>query len=291
MSNEKKKWGDRFDGVWVKDVDSLHAIMPHIYNRRTQCEVYMIKEFDITELIKYIEKQNKKHPQFKTTVFHAILLGVGKIIYHRPLLNRFIMARRTYQRKWIELSFVVKKEFNDKAEETMMNLRIEPEMTLDSLSEKIDAFVKKARVDSQNSTEDTMALLANLPRPVLTFIVWLIKVLDKWGKLPRFIWEGDINYSTMILTNLGSIKSPAVYHHLNEYGTASMVAAIGTIKKQPLFDEQGQVKEIRDVVEVGVTVDERIADGFYFARSLDIMDKMLKNPALFNKRIDEALDE
>ena len=291
MEERKRKWGDRFDGYWVRDVDALHAIMPYVYNRRTQSEVYVLQEFDVTKLLKYIEKQNKLHPEYKTTVFHALLYGMGKIVYHRPLLNRFIAAGRTYQRHDIHLSFIVKKEFSDHSEEAMLKEKVMPDWTMNSLSQYIYSKVHEAKEGKENVTEDVMDSLAKLPRPLLSVIAWVIKKMDTYGKLPRSIWEGDINYGTVLLTNLGSIKGPAVYHHLSEYGTASIIAAIGTMRKKPIYDDKGQLKELRDVVDIGVTIDERIADGFYFSKSLRLLDKMLDKPELFNQKIEESIDE
>ncbi len=291
MADRKRRWGDRLDGYWVRDIDPLHVVMPHIYNRRTEGEVYLLQEFDVTNLLKYIEKQNKKHPEYKTTVFHALLFGIGKIIYHRPLLNRFISAGRTYQRYDISIGFLVKKEFSDTSEEAMLNEVVKPDWTLDGLSSYIHSKVTTARSGQENSSEDTVAVLAKLPRPLLSFAAWLIRTLSTYGKLPRVVWDGDINYTTVLCTNLGSIKAPAVYHHLNEYGTASIIVAVGTMQKKPIFDNQGKYLETRDVIEIGITIDERIADGFYFAKSLRILDKLLENPALFEKKIEEAIDD
>ena len=291
MDKRKKKWGDRFDGSWVRDMDTLHVIMPHVYNRRTDSEVYAQQELDVTELLKYLEVKNKEHPEYRTTLFHAILFGMGKLIYHRPLLNRFIAARRTYQRYDIDLAFMVKKQFNDASEEAMLRETVQADWTLDSLSQHIHDQVKQAKGNKDNSTEDTMAVLAKLPRPLLALVAKLVKTLDKFGKTPRFLWEGDINYSTVLLTNLGSIKGPAVYHHLSEYGTVSIIAAIGTLRKKPISDEAGKIVDYRDVVDIGVTLDERIADGFYFIRSLKILEKLLENPALFELEIEVNIDE
>lgn len=291
MDKRKKKWGDRFDGYWVKDMDALHVIMPHIYDRRSDSEVYAQQEFDVTKLLEYIEKRNLEHPEYKTTIFHAILFGIGKLIYHRPLLNRFIAARRTYQRYNVDLAFMVKKQFADTSEEAMLKETVQPSWTLDSLSKYIHDMVKEAKDNKANSSEDTIDVLAKLPRPLLAFVVSIIRFLDKHGKLPLFITSGDINYSTIILTNLGSIKGPAVYHHLSEYGTASIIAAIGTIEKRPVYGEDGSLSGHRSVVEIGVTLDERLADGFYFIRSLQMLNKMFDDPSLFELPIEVSIDE
>ena len=93
--------------------------------------------------------------------------------------------------------------------------------------------------------------------------MWGFRTLDFFGKMPKALTDEDINYSTVALSNLGSIRCPAVYHHLNNYGNNSIMVTIGTIHKEEVFQPDGS-RAVRDIVDVGVTLDERIADGFYF---------------------------
>ena len=58
-----------------------------------------------------------------------------------------------------------------------------------------------------------------------------------------------------------------------------MMVAIGTLHKEEILMEDGH-KEIRNVVDLGVTLDERIADGFYFARSLKLIKHIFAHPEL-----------
>ena len=47
-------------------------------------------------------------------------------------------------------------------------------------------------------------------------------------------------------------------------------------------------KEIRDVVDVGATLDEIIADGFYFAKSLKLLKYIFANPEILDRPISLA---
>ena len=111
--------------------------------------------------------------------------------------------------------------------------------------------------------------------------------MDYWGVNPSFLTDGDPNYSTLFLSNLGSIKCPAVYHHLNNYGTNSIMVTIGEIHKEEGLMPDG-TKEIRDVVDVGATLDEIIADGFYFAKSLKLLKYIFANPEILDRPISLA---
>ena len=114
----------------------------------------------------------------------------------------------------------------------------------------------------------------------------LIRILDFWGKNPHILTDGDPNYTTILASNLGSIQCPAVYHHLNNYGTNSIMVTIGTLHKEEMLMPDGR-KEIRDVLDIGATLDERIADGFYFARSLKLIKHIFAHPELLDKPLGE----
>ena len=280
----RRRWGDRKDGRRVRDVTGLQAIMAHLMPNRTDCEVYLNDTIDATELMKYLEQKNQEHPDYKTTIFHCVITGLARMAKERPMMNRFIQGRRLYERNEISLSFVCKRRFTDHAEEALMFFVPKEEDTLDSISKKILGEVQETR-KSEHSTGGVDALLdsfAKIPRPLLMFVVRVIRWLDFWGKNPDFITAGDPNYSTIFCSNLGSIKCPSVYHHLNNYGTNSIMITIGTLHKEEVLMPDG-TKEIRDMVDIGATLDERIADGFYFARSLKLIKHIFANPALLEQ--------
>ena len=284
----KRRLGDRRDGWWVRDVPGLNTIMFHLMPERTAAEVYVNEKIDVTELLQWLEKKNAQHPEYKTTLMHCFIVAIARMIRERPKMNRFIQGRRMYERYDISLSFVAKRRFSDHAEEALMFFTPKDTDTLDSLSYKIAGQVKETK-KSEHSTggiDATVDAFAKIPRLLLIPIIGIIRCLDFWGVNPKFLTDGDTNYSTVLLTNLGSIKGPAVYHHLNDYGTNSIVAAIGTIHKEELVMPDGS-KQIRDVVDLGATLDERIADGFYFVRSLKLVKHIFAHPELLDQPIGE----
>ena len=283
----KRHFGDRKDGRWVKDVPGLQTIMCHLMPKRTDCEVYLHDTIDVTELLKFLEKKNEEHPEYKTTLFHCVVAGLARMVNERPKMNRFIQGRRMYERNEISLSFVCKRRFTDHAEEALMVLVPKQTDSIDEISRKIVGDVKETR-KSESSTGGVDALMDTLakPRPILAAVVGFIRFLDYWGMNFQSIMEGDPNYTTILLSNLGSIKCPSVYHHLNNYGTNSIMVTIGTIHKEEMVTEDGR-KAVRDVVDIGATLDERIADGFYFARSLKLIKHICAHPELLEKPIGE----
>ena len=280
----KRKWGDRKDARWVRDVPGLQSIMAHLMYNRTDCEVYLQDTIDVTELMAYLEQKNAQHPEYKTTLFHCFVAVLARMVRERPLMNRYIQGRRTYERYDVSLAFVCKRRFTDHAEESLMFLVPKDTDTIEEISKKIIGDVKETR-KSEHSTGGVDAILdalAKLPRPLLMFVIYLIRLMDFWGISPDFLTDGDPNYSSVFFSNLGSIKCPSVYHHLNNYGTNSIMITIGTMRKEQKLMEDGTT-QVRTVVDIGATLDERIADGFYFARSLKLVKHICQHPELLER--------
>ena len=289
-NNEQKqarKRGDRRDGRWVK-APGLQTVMGYLLPKRTDCEVYLHDSIDATDLMAYLERRNAEHPEYKTTIFHAAVTAMARMVKERPLMNRFIQGYRMYERDEISISFVVKRRFAEGAEESLMVLKPKDEDTLDSISRKIVGDVKETR-KSEHATggiDELLDKFAALPRFVLILAIRIIRWLDFWGINPKVLTEGDPNYTTILTSNLGSIKCPAVYHHLNNYGTNSIMITVGALHKEEVLLPDG-TRAIHDLIDIGATLDERIADGFYFARSLKLIKHIFANPELLEKPLGE----
>ncbi|MBR2189605.1 MAG: 2-oxo acid dehydrogenase subunit E2 [Eubacterium sp.] len=283
----KRKWGDRRDGRWVK-APGLQTVMGYLLPKRTDCEVYLHDKIDATRLLAWLDEKNASHPDYKTTIFHCAITGMARMVRERPLMNRFIQGYRLYERDEISLSFVVKRRFEDHAEESLMVLVPKDTDTIDEISRKIVGDVAETR-KSEHATggiDEVLDKFAALPRPILIVAIRIIRWLDFWGVNPRALTDGDPNYTTILCSNLGSIQCPSVYHHLNNYGTNSIMITIGTLHKEEVIMPDG-TKQIRDIVDIGATLDERIADGFYFAKSLKLIRHIFANPELLERPLGE----
>ena len=273
----------RRDGKRVIWPDGYHNILPYIMPKRTEAEVAMTEQFDVTDLVKYMAERNEKEGT-NLKIFHAICTAVARPVYHRPKLNYFISGRTYYERPDITLSFVVKQKFEDEAEETLMFLKVDPDMNFDSISKLIIGDVTKVRKEKSNDLDKLMNFVGSLPRPILEAFFGTLKVLEYHGIMPKSLTAGDPNYSSVLLSNLGSIKSDSCYHHLSNYGTCSVMITIGVLHKEQKLMDDGTWQE-RDVINCTFTIDERLADGFYFAKSLRIAKYMLEHPEVMNEPI------
>ena len=277
----------RRDGVRVKGLDGFHNILPYIMPKRTEAEVSMTEQFDVTDLVRYMKERNEEEGT-ELKIFHAICTAVARTIYHRPKLNWFISGRRFYERKDIILSFVVKQKFRDDADESLMFLKVEPDMNLDSISKMILGDVEKVRREKSNDLDKLMDFVGSLPRPVLELFFGSLRVLEYHGIMPKALTDGDPNYSSVLLANLGSIGADSCYHHLNNYGTCSFMITIGVLHKEQKLMYDGSWQE-RDVINCTFTLDERLSDGFYNAKSLRIAKYLLEHPESLAEEIREPV--
>ncbi len=284
-----KKWGDRADAYRVRDIDGVHYYMAYLMPKRCDAEVYINETIDVTELLKYIEEKNKTGER-KVTLFHCIIAAVARTVKMRPLLNRYISGKRYYMRKDISMGFTIKKRFSDHAEETLMIYHPKDDENVCAITDRLSPKVSEAkREDKGQSVDDMLNIVKKLPKFVMNGFMAMLRFLDNHGLVPKIFTSVDPNYVTVMLSNLGSIKCDAVYHHLNNFGTNSIIITVGVIHKEPVYDADGNA-EIRDVVNLGVTLDERIADGFYFARSLKLIKHLFANPELLDKTLREEID-
>ena len=291
MSKEKtkKKWGDRRDGKLIK-VPAMAKVMTYIKNRE-ESYVYINRKFDVTDLVAYMKKKKVKNPDL--TYFHAFSIAIAKTIYNRPKLNNFIMNHKFYHRNDVILTFTARISYDDdKDKEIMALIKVAPEDNIFDLSNKIKEKVNKFRNQKeQTSTDDSLDALGKLPNWFLKIIVApLFKWLDRHDKLPKSLNEEFLYNSSVILSNLGSIKCGAIHHNLTNFGTNSIILTIGDIHKEQVVMPNGKV-EIRDIVEFGINLDERIGDGVYFSKSVNLLDYIMRNPETLEERADEIYQE
>lgn len=289
MNDTKRHIGDRRDGTLLRDIDSMHIIMPMIYPNRCDNEAFISERIDLTNVDAYIAKRNAENPVFKFTLFHLIVAAILKVIVLRPKLNRFIANKNLYQRKELSASFVIKKQFNDASEEGMAFIRANGDSTLDTLREDLYKQITHVKKGGTDSTMDAMEFLKKLPRFVVKFFIALMRWCDKHGIVPKSLIASDPYYASVILSNLGSIKLRSGYHHLTNWGTTSLFVVVGEMKKRPFYDDEGNA-EFRNSVDLGLTIDERLADGYYYSKSVRMLKYILEHPECLEKPFSEPVE-
>ena len=286
----EKRLGDRRDATLLRNTDAMHFIMGIIYPHRADNEAYIAERVNLEPIKAYLAGKNVEGIPFKYTFFHVILTALVKTVTLRPKLNRFYANENYYQRNKITAGFVIKKEFSDGSEEAVALLEAKPDATIDTIHQEIYQRVHATRNEQKkNTTDNSMDILNKLPRCLSKAVIRFIRWLDRHGWCPDVLIGDDPNYSSVFLSNLGSIKLRSGYHHLTNWGTCSLFCVIGEKKWTPLYDTHGLV-EMRETVDLGLTVDERIADGYYYSKSIRLFKYLLEHPALLEQPMNTEVE-
>ncbi len=282
------KFGDRRDAVKVRDIDGMHKIMVYLKPHRCDSDVYINQKLDVTELVKFYEKNKSKYEGL--TYYHLFMTLISKTIYNKPLLNRFIANKTFYDRKDVSIGYVAKVNYNDDSKELLSIINIDKDDNLESIKNKVISSVEKIRNNKQSGANDVISIVGKMPKCIISLVVHIVKFLDRHDLLPKSIINDNLYYSTLIVSNLGSIKSGAIYHNLTDFGTSSIMVTIGEIKKKKVLMEDGS-EEIRYLCEFGINIDERIDDGVYFIKAIKLMQDILNEPECLERSVNEKVRE
>lgn len=228
----------------------------------------------------------------KYTFFHIIAAAIAKVIVLRPKMNYFYSGNKLWEKKEVSLSFVVKKQFTDNGEEALATVvcpRVEAS-PLECVHEQVKKIVTHVRIENKNNEiGDIMDIFLKMPHWMINLVFKILRRMEFHGVYPTTLMRGDPYYSSCFISNLGSIKMHAQYHHLAEWGTNSFFVIIGEKKPTPFFKEDGSY-EVKNALDLSITIDERIADGLYFAKTLKIVKALLANPELLELPIETPVD-
>ncbi len=288
----KKRWGDRRDGTLIRDVDALHLIMPYLYPNKTDNEAFISERIDLTPINEYIARKNQELAENELEpykFFYVLLAALVKTVTLRPKMNRFIKGGRMYQRDDLSLAFVVKKQFNDDAEEALAFIKFDENTTLNDVRIRLGEEIHACRGDRGDNSTDQMEIITKLPNFLLRFAMWILHKLDYYGHVPYDLIKTDPNHASVFITNLGSIGLKSGYHHLSNWGTNSIFVIIGEKKMSPFYDENGNVT-MKETIDLGLTLDERIADGYYYSKTVKLLKHLLAHPELLELPAKEEVD-
>jgi hypothetical protein len=273
----------RRDATYLRDVPAFRRIVPYLMRTRTESAVYFPQRIEVDGLLAWLDEVNAGRPESeRITLFHVLVTAIARTIRLRPELNRFIVGRRTYQHDDISIAFIVKTAMADDAPETEVRLVFTGFETVEEVRDRVDAAVEHKRTTLGGKDDQLVDLFAPAPRPVLDLVARTVAALEYHNALPAFLREAIPLYTSVYLVNVGSIGIDPPFHHLYEYGTASVFVAIGAIRKEPVVDETGAVVA-RSCLNAVYTLDERASDGFYFARTAEVFRRLVREPRLLDR--------
>ena len=272
----QKRRRDRRDGWRVKPADPVMDLVPYILRTRIDSQVLFEDEIPLASMEAFIKAHAQDIPGL--SIMYVLIAAMVRQISQRPYLNRFIVHNKLYAHNSIKISIAIKRGLSDKGGETVIKPEFEPEDTIADIVRKCEAEVEASKpTDAENETDKTAKILGNIPSWVKRPFVNLMYRFDRHGMLPKALEEASPWHTSAWLTNIGSLGIDSVYHHLYEFGTASLFVAMGKKKREIVPTDDGS-ETIGKNLRLCIVTDERICDGHYYAVSMRYFRKLLLKP-------------
>lgn len=264
----------RPDGDYLGKIHPYRKLMMHIMPTRNESVVYYDTHARIDHVESYLEEVNKR---FHADMTHLLVGCIAVAFKKTPTMNRFVVGRRLYQRKSLWLTFSMKRQkLNRKAKLSAVKRRIDEQETFYGMCKALNESIAVERSDKKTYLDKELSLLSRIPRPVLKLGVGFLRWLDYYGLLPGGFIKNDAMYTSAFAANLGSLGMNAGYHHLYEWGTASMFIMIGRAEERALV-EDGEVV-VRKVLPLRFSYDERVDDGLNAGYGIKGMVDAIEHP-------------
>ncbi len=284
-------WGDRTDGRRIRTEPPMNQVSPYIMVTRNTSTNFFTEAFEITHVERYI-RQKRREGLSNFGLTHVLLACYCRAMCKYPKLNRFIAGQKIFSRgNDIQFCMTIKKEMTSQSPETVIKVHLSPYDTAEDVYRKMNEQIEKVKNSPLDSAFDNTAhALMLIPGVFLKFVVWLLRTLDYFGMLPRFLLEVSPFHGSVFFTSMGSLGIPPIYHHLYDFGNLPVFGSFGCKRRALEVLEDGTVVQ-RKYLDCKFTLDERIVDGYYYAAFFKHYKRIIAHPELLDNLPEEVLSD
>ena len=285
-------WGDRIDGRRIRTLSPMAQITMYFQWERNICSNLFEESFEISHIDRYI-RQKRKEGYTDFGITHVLLAAYVRGIAKYPQLNRFISGQKVYSRgDDIQYCMVIKKDMKLESPDTSIKVHLSPSDTALDVYKKLNAAVEEVKKTQElDSGLDNLIQYLNLiPGVLLKFTVWLLKLLDYFGLLPKFLLELSPFHGSLFFTSMGSLGIPPIYHHLYDFGNLPCFGAFGCKRRALELQEDGSIVP-RKYIDMKFVLDERIVDGYYYATFFKYYRRLLAHPEVLDNPPEEVVKD
>ena len=290
MKKRKHRFGDRSDGYLLKTINPISRLMPFIMRYRSDSLNMFSSSVEISTAEQYI-KQKHEEGYEHFGLMHLIVAAYVRTVSQRPAINRFVSGQQIFARKNIEVCITIKKEMTLESPDTCLKMVFAPDATpLDVYKQFNDAVVEYRKQQEESDFDKTIRILNYIPRFFLKFAVFILRTLDYFGLLPKFLLKVSPFHASLVITSMGSLGIPPVFHHIYDFGNVPLFVAFGKRRKVYELNSKGEAEE-KHYTDLCVVTDERICDGFYYASAFKMMQRLMRNPYKMDTPPEEIVDD
>lgn len=277
-------WGDRSDGRRIRTLSPMAQITMYFQWERNICSNLFEESFEISHVERYI-RQKRKEGLTDFGLTHVLLAAYVRGLCKYPQLNRFISGQKVYSRgEDIQYCMVVKKEMTIDSPDTSIKVHLSRRDTAEDVYNKLNAAIEEVKRSQEldSGLDNIIGLLNLIPGVLLKFVVWLLKLLDYFGLLPKALLELSPFHGSLFFTSMGSLGIPPIYHHLYDFGNLPVFGAFGCKRRALEVTDDGNVVQ-RKYMDVKFVLDERIVDGYYYATFFKHYRSILRHPEILDE--------
>ena len=281
-------WGDRIDGRRIRTLDPMAQITSYFQVERNTCSNLFEESFEISATDRYI-RQKRREGLNDFGITHVLLAAYVRCVAKYPQINRFISGQKVYSRgEDIQYCMVVKKDMQLDSPDTSIKVHLHPGDTAKEVYDKLNAAVESVKATQElDSGFDNLAMVISLiPGLFLKFVVWLLKFLDYFGLLPKFLLELSPFHGSLFFTSMGSLGIQPIYHHLYDFGNLPVFGAFGCKRRANEVQEDGSVVH-KKYIDIKFVLDERIVDGYSYATFFKYFRRLMAHPEILDNPPDE----
>jgi len=273
---------NRKEGRFIKTLSPYIKITGYIMRTRNDSLNMFQDSIEVTKAQHYI-LQKRKEGLERFGLLHLLIASYVRTICQVPAINRFVSGRRVYSRHNIEYIMTVKREMALDAEEASIKIIFDPADTAADVYAKFEEALQEVKnaPSEQNDADKIAAKLMSLPRFLLSFVVRFLEFLDYYGKLPKAILDISPFHGSFIATSMASLGIKPIFHHLYNFGNLPVFLSIGARRRAYELNRKGEVVE-RNYVDISAVTDERICDGFTYARAFKLVKMYMSDPELLD---------
>ncbi len=271
-------WGDRTDGRRLRTIDPMQSVANYIMPNRVPASNCIRDSVEITPMERYI-RMKRKEGLAGFGIMHVFLAAYVRVVAKYPAINRFLSGQHVYSRDDdIQFCLTVKLSMATDAPESIAKIHLKPTDTAYDVYEKLNKAVDEIQGHELGSNFDkTAKVLSLIPGVLFKFVIWLLKLMDYFGLIPKFLLEVSPFHGSIFFTSMGSLGIPPIVHHLYDFGNLPVFVSFGCKYRKNEIEDDGSVVT-KKYVDYTVNTDERICDGFYFATTMKYMKRLMAHP-------------
>lgn len=289
MKNEpskkrKRRFGDRKDGRKLHDIDPMNRVAYFLMPDRIGAMNLFRDAVPIEPMLDYVHKKRKEGLK-NFGLMHVFAAAYVRTVSQKPAINRFISGLTLYARPTVQMIMTVKKEMKLEGEETTVKFDFAKDATAAEVYEQFDRIISEVKETKEEASafDKVAGALNYMPRFLLRFVTGFLRFLDYMGWVPASLIELSPFHGSIVITSMGSLGIPPIFHHLYSFGNVPVFMAFSAVKHENELQKDGSIKPQR-YFEFTVSTDERICDGFYYAAAFHQLRDILLHPEVLDER-------